>query len=186
MKDFQQIFANKIPEFEGVVFWPYLDTHQPPLVTVWVGIYITREEALTIPFTINGQSASLEQIGVEYDRVQDMQGGQLPKAYHYPGCLIITNDAGNDLMEKRLDGFTVELQHMFPEFDTFPILAKVALLEMMWGLGAGGLAKYTHLCNSVRNQDWIGASQQCAENTSNKAYSIRNQWTQQQFLAAAK
>ena len=185
MEDFEAIYAAKVPEFEDTVAWPYLDTHQPPLVTVATGCQIGLAEAKTLPFTVLNEPVSPERIAQEYARVQAMPGGRMAAFYLYDGCLMLPEAAQTELLGTRLAGFSKQLRALFPTFDHFPVPAKVALLEMMFTLGWDKFYVYYLLRAAVARGDWKAAAAQCGRDKNNPAYDVRNAWTRLQFLAAA-
>lgn len=189
MEDFQQIVYDVLSGpngFEGTVPWPYLDTHSPPLVTVGVGCAIPLAEAVTLPFTINGIPVINQDITNNYHRVLAMESGKPAWFYAYPGCLMLSDAAIEDLLQRRFDIFSSGLRKIFPSFDTYPVSVKAALLEMAYGLGMAGFMKYTHLIAAVKSQDWKTASSESGVNVGNVAYDRRNEWVRNQFLQAVE
>ncbi len=100
--------------------------------------------------------------------------------------------------------FTAGLQGMFKDFDSFPVPAREALLDMsLMGIGrsavaavkadkkkhikaraghkASGLHEFTRMIASVEAGDWKKAADQCNRPDVNKD---RNDWTRARFLEA--
>lgn len=100
--------------------------------------------------------------------------------------------------------FTQGLQGMFKDFDSFPVPAREALLDMsLMGIGrsavaavkadpkrrvkarqghkASGLHEFTHMIASVEAGNWKKAAEQCNRPDCNKD---RNVWTRARFLEA--
>jgi len=188
MQDFEELFIAKVPQFEDVILWPYLDTHKPPIVTVGTGFALAyAEQAAAINFSINGVKATRDQIVQQYKVVQAMKGGMVAKRYKYPGCLMISLEENARLLEHKVCvEFTPELRHLFKEFDVFPTAVKVALLDMIYTLGLGGLKAYHTLIPAVIAKNWTLAADHCGRNTHEIAYNTRNRWARLQFLNALK
>lgn len=183
MEPFEQIFANKIPSFEGFCFWPYLDTHKPPLVTIAVGCYITLSEAVTLPFTISAVPATQDQIEDNYSKVQHMKGGMVAKNYHYPNCLILPDVDCKNLTNKRIVSCTSELKSVFPNFASLTDNAKSGLLDMMFNLGPGNFAKYQHMIALIKSGNMVEAANQSGRDATDPAFNERNAWVHQQLIS---
>jgi hypothetical protein len=188
MTSAEQQLADKLPEFEGSVAWPYLDTHIPPLVTVWIGNYIPLEDALYLPFRIGDKPATQAQIEAEYAKVQAMPGGMLAVHYQYDGCLMLQQDGGDALVEAKLGAFTQQLMNVFPAYATFPIGPQVGLLDLIYNVGLGGLEKYHHLIAAANANppDWTTVAANCASNSSVAAFAERNEWRKEQISSAVE
>jgi len=75
------------------------------------------------------------------------------------------------------------LKEIYPSYDTFPDDAQLALLDLIFNLGKGGLRdEWPKLTKSVTDQDWTGAA---ANSVRPKARPNRNQGTKDLFDAAA-
>ena len=106
--------------------------------------------------------------------------------------------------KQHLAEFTAGLQGMFKDFDSFPVPAREALLDMsLMGIGHGavaavkadpkhhvkgrkgvkanGLHEFTHMIASVEAGDWKKAAAQCNRPDVNDD---RNNWTRARFLEA--
>lgn len=195
MLDFQQVVADKLPDFEGNIPWPYLDTHKPPLITVGIGCAIeSLAEFISLPFTQLGIPASQDQIAAAWDQLLKMPGGLVASRYHYDGCLILPEQGIQDLIGRRLATFTIQLHTMFDDFANYPIGAKAALLEMIYGLGMGkdanvgatGLYAYHNLRAAAARGDWATAAAESKVNANDRAYDKRNAWVYDQFMSATQ
>jgi GH24 family phage-related lysozyme (muramidase) len=170
--------------FEGVVPWMYLDTKG--FVTVAVGeLLATPASALALAFVdANNQPSTPAAIQAEYSRVSALPPGKYPAAF-YRSLLSPTlpHPAVDALLSHHLNFFDAHLNQRFPGYYDFPDAAKLGLLDMIYNLGVTGLFNgYPTLMSYVQNQNWAGAATQCLRNGPSPQ---RNDWTRQQFLAAA-
>jgi GH24 family phage-related lysozyme (muramidase) len=169
--------------FEGVVPWMYLDTNG--YVTVGVGAMLaTAGDAQALPFIDgNGNPVTPDVVLAEFNRVLALAKGQLPGAYHAGTSPTLSADSITSLLVTKVQGFDQQLSAQFANYGAFPDPAKLGLLDMIYNLGPHGLfAGYPTFMGYVNNQNWAGAAGQCHRNGPSAA---RNNWTQQQFLAAA-
>jgi GH24 family phage-related lysozyme (muramidase) len=170
--------------FEGVVPWMYLDTKG--FVTVAVGeLLATPASALALAFVdANNQPSTPGAIQTEYSRVSGLPPGKYPAAF-YRSLLSPTlpHPAVDTLLSRHLNFFDSQLNQRFPSYSAFPDAAKLGLLDMIYNLGVTGLFNgFPTLMNYVQKQNWAGAATQCLRNGPSPQ---RNDWTRQQFLAAA-
>lgn len=179
--------------FESIVPWMYLDTSG--IVTAGAGFALeSREEAQSLSFlTPAGAQATAEQIAADYDRVKAMRLGLLAKAYRCPTSVQLSNEVVNTILGQRLENAVVNLRHVFPAFNGYPLSGQIALTDMMYNLGLGrvgppatGFHEYHHILAALTQTppDWKTAAANCARNKHLAAFVARNTWTQAQLLAA--
>jgi GH24 family phage-related lysozyme (muramidase) len=169
--------------FEGVVPWMYLDTRG--FVTVGVGeMLAAASRAQTLPFIdSNGNAVTPDVILAEYNRVLALVKGQQSGVYRADASPTLSPASIGTLLMAHVQYFDGQLSAQFANYAAFPDPAKLALLDMIYNLGPHGLfVGYPTLMGDVTNGNWNGAAAQCYRNGPSAA---RNQWTQQQFLAAA-
>jgi GH24 family phage-related lysozyme (muramidase) len=169
--------------FEGVVAWMYLDTRG--FVTVGVGeMLASSARAQALPFVDgNGDAVTPDAIVAEYNRVLALAPAQTAGAYKAAGSPTLAADSITNLLMAHVQLFDGQLSAQFANYGAFPNAAKLGLLDMIYNLGAHGLfAGYPTLMKDVNAGNWAGAAAQCHRNGPSAA---RNNWTQQQFLAAA-
>jgi GH24 family phage-related lysozyme (muramidase) len=179
----QESLAN-LEIFEGIVPWMYLDTKG--FVTVAVGELLANPaSALALAFVdAYNQPSTPDAIASEYSRVSSLPPGKYPAAfYRSPASPTLPHPAIDALLLRHLTFFDTQLSQRFPNYPAFPDPAKLSLLDMIYNLGVTGLYKgYPTLMSYVQNQNWAGAASQCHRNGPSPQ---RNDWTSQQFLAAA-
>jgi GH24 family phage-related lysozyme (muramidase) len=169
--------------FEGIVPWMYLDTRG--LVTVGVGEMLPNAaQAETLAFVdSDGQPSTPEAIAADYGRVMSLIPSKVAAFYRSPTSPILPHGAIDTLLMNHLAFFDTQLNTRFPAYPSFPDAAKLGLLDMIYNLGVTGLFRnFPKFMQCVQNQDWVGAAAQCHRNGPSLT---RNEWTRQQFLAAA-
>jgi GH24 family phage-related lysozyme (muramidase) len=178
--------------FEGKVPTMYRDTKGN--VTVGVGLELpTLESALDLPFYRHAGvqpdvRATEAEIETDYYRVANMNFGGVygPAYFAQLGALFLQ---GADI-DKLLRSFVVKndaaLASHFTSYDSWPSPAKLGYLDMVYNLGPMRLfVEYTHMNAAAAIGDWKTCAGQCSRDASDPAFVRRNQWTIQQFLAAA-
>jgi GH24 family phage-related lysozyme (muramidase) len=179
----QDSLAN-LEIFEGIVPWMYLDTRG--FVTVAVGELLANPaSAVALAFVdANNQPCTPDAIQAEYSRVSSLPPGKYPAAfYRSPASPTLPHPAIDALLLRHLTFFDTQLSQRFQSYVAFPDPAKLGLLDMIYNLGVTGLFQgYPTFMTCVQNQNWAGAASQCHRNGPSPQ---RNDWTRQQFLAAA-
>ncbi|SRR5579871_4897031 len=173
-----------VPQFEGNISHMYLDT--AGLVTAGIGHMIPHVAAAQqIPFVVRatGAPAAVDHIAADYRAVAAAQKGQPMQVYQrITACILADGWAIRDAAFRLRNEFFPLLSAAYPDLDTYPLPAQVALLDMIYNLGAAGLAKFRHLHSSIEAKDWAAAARQCHRMG---IQASRNEWTAQQFMAAA-
>ncbi|HEY6945085.1 MAG TPA: hypothetical protein VI431_08080 [Candidatus Acidoferrum sp.] len=169
--------------FEGTVPWMYLDTRG--FVTVGVGELLANSaKAQTLTFVDpSGQPSTPDAILDEFNRVSSLAPAKVSAFYRTPTSPVLPHTAIDTLLMNHLNFFDGQLAGRFPSYTGFPDPAKLGLLDMIYNLGVTGLFKgFPHFMGVVDKQDWLGAAANCHRVGPRQA---RNDWTRQQFLAAA-
>lgn len=169
--------------FEGVVPWMYLDTRG--FVTVGVGeLLAAAGRAQALPFIDGtGNPVTTDAILAEFNRVLALAKGQQAGAYRSSGSPTLSADSISNLLMAHVQYFDGQLSAKFANYAAFPDPAKLGLLDMIYNLGVQGLfAGYPTFMGDVTNENWESAAGQCFRHGPGPD---RNNWTQQQFLAAA-
>ena len=172
-----------LKNFEGSVPWMYLDTKG--LVTVGVGQMLPdATSAQSLAFVdSSGQPAAPDAILADFGRVSGLAPAHSPGFYRVPASLVLPPDAIDTLLMNRVTDFDSQLSGRFPAYASFPDRAKLGLLDMIYNLGGAKLfGTFHHFMSCVDNQDWQGAADNCHRMGPSQA---RNDWTKQQFQAAA-
>ena len=169
--------------FEGTVPWMYLDTRG--LVTVGVGEMLANAaRAQSLAFVdSSGQPITQDVILAEFNRVSSLAPAKVAGFYRSSTSPVLPHPAIDTLLMNHLTFFDGQLGGRFPAYANFPDPAKLGLLDMIYNLGVTGLFRgFPHFMARVDAQDWLSASAQCHRVGPSET---RNDWTKQQFLAAA-
>jgi GH24 family phage-related lysozyme (muramidase) len=169
--------------FEGSVPWMYLDTKG--FVTVGVGeLLANAAKAETLPFVDpDGQPSAQDAILDEFHRVSSLVPAKVAAFCRSPTSPVLPHAAIDSLLMNHLNFFDEQLAGRFPNYADFPDPAKFGLLDMIYNLGQVGLFQhFAHFMAAVDKQDWLSAAANCHRVGPSQA---RNDWTRQQFLAAA-
>jgi len=168
--------------FEGNVPFMYRDSNG--WVTVGVGFMIPDENAAKkIPFvTALGALATKDQIETDFKRVYSLPAGLVADKYRSQSSLLITFDYTASILLKKLKECDRALRGNYKSYDTYPDPVKLALLDMIYNLGAAKLfGQFPAFNRSVNDQDWKTAADQCHRKHKGAADN-RNAWTRHQFL----
>jgi GH24 family phage-related lysozyme (muramidase) len=152
-------------------------------VTVGVGLMLPDAKAAkTLPFVLGSRAATPEEIAAEYARVNEMTVGRASSFYKIPASLELTQQMIDARLKSVLEGFEADLRIQFPHYDSLPDSVKMALLDMIYNLGAEGLFKgFPRLVAAVEEGAWAQAAEHCSRLGPS---AVRNAWTRQQFLNA--
>ena len=175
--------VRRLKQFEGSVEWMYLDTVGK--VTVGVGLMLPNAQAAqALAFAAGERAATAEEIAAEFARVSGLKMGRAAKFYAKSGGLRLAAETIEQKLRDTLTGFEGYLRKHIRGYETLPDAAKIALLDMVYNLGPGKLfSEYPRLIAAVEAGDWKTAA---AHSLRRGPATGRNDWTRQQFLAAAK
>lgn len=150
-------------DHEGLVTHMYLDTEG--LVTVGVGLMLpSPDAAATYKFVVRttGLPATKEEIWDEWDRVHGQKPGQISKYYLPFTTLEFTQQAARDELAADIAGFTTVIERRFPQFASYPDTAQLAILDMVYSMGLGGVEKeFPKFCAAVDRKDWPECAVEC-------------------------
>lgn len=169
-------------DLEGEVLNMYIDTHNPPLVTIGVGNMIEPiSVALSIDFVYKsdygghpkaGQPCSDEDKKHDFNTVKSM-AAYAPKggnnvAFKTATVCRITPATLEKLITDKLNGNANEMKkNYFSALDTWSADAQLGLMSMAWAMGSafptappptGPWPNFTKAC---KDQDWEGAAKEC-------------------------
>lgn len=162
----------------------YLDSRGH--VTVGIGHLVkTARDAQKLPFIdrATGRPATPAQIADAFAAVKGANVGGDADRYASLTGLRLPRSEIKDLALQRLDReFLPGLRRIFPGFDNYPRSAQVALCDMAYNLGIGGLAKFRDLRAACESGDFDAAARECNRKTSRDE---RNEWARSLFRHAA-
>lgn len=136
------------------------------LATCAVGCLIDPiQMALDIPWTLeDGSLADKAQVRADWHLLKDNAGHYSKLHWKYARAATkvrLTEQAINDLVDKRLAANEVIIRKAFPDFATFPADAQLAMASISWAVGAAFHIKFMNLANAIRAQNWTVAVGTC-------------------------
>jgi hypothetical protein len=179
-----------IATWEGRVPWPYLDSADPPNVTIGIGCLVASVDeirALGLLRYADDQPATPAEAGAEFCRLRCLRGGQ--RAATYRGGLYLPEPAIDAMALARLRRMDADLPRVFPTYERLPDAAKTCLLDLAWNVGVHGLELWRHLRAALLSDPvaWGEAIENCS--TANPLHSAgraaRNSWRVACMQAAA-
>ena len=154
-------FRLWVSRFEGTIPHLYLDTLG--LVTTAVGCLVDPVElALGLPFARpDGDPARADEIRADWQRVKAMAPGLFAPRYATADALTLTADGIAAVVAMRHDANVRALLRIFPDLDSYPEPAQLAMLGMAWAMGVGFPARFPRFSRAVRMRDWATAAEEC-------------------------
>lgn len=168
--------------FEGDIPFMYRDTEG--WVTVGAGQMIPDVNAAKkYPFETHlGAKATAAEIETDYKRVHAITAGLPAKRYRSQSSLLLSEGYIQSILLKKLKECDVALRRHYIRYDTFPEPVKLALLDMIYNLGAAKLfGQFPAFEKAVNAQDWKTAADQ-SHRKHKGSTDNRNAWTRHQFL----
>jgi GH24 family phage-related lysozyme (muramidase) len=179
---FDRIKLHMVP-YEGNVEHMYLCTAGK--VTVGIGNMLPNAataQALNFVDRTTRNKASAEAIKTDFDTVAKQTKGLPHRKYLKHTKLEMPDVDINALFKSRINQFEKSLRKLYTRYDAFPDDAQLALLDMIFNLGAGGLGRFKKLNKAVNDEDWATAAESCNRMSCTDA---RNSGTKELFLASA-
>jgi hypothetical protein len=176
--------------WEGRVPWPYLDSADPPNVTIGIGCLVASVDEmrdLGLLRLSDDQPATPAEAGAEFCRLRSTRGGHRPASYR--GRLYLPETTIDSLALARLRRMDAELPRVFPAYEQLPDAARTCLLDLAWNVGVHGLELWRHLRAALLSDPvaWGDAIENCS--TANPLHSAgraaRNAWRVACMQAAA-
>ncbi len=184
-------FIQHLKTAGNELFVPYMYKDENEFVTVGIGTLLEdAQEAKDLPFVERGTNKPAHdnhKINA-FNKVKNSPiSGQAGHLKFKPVTNIVISEADAVTQAwKDIQAFTDELklQRFFREFDTFPVTAKMGLLDIIYTLGLTELLGQFKTFNpAVRRRDWKLAAN---ESSRKKIAPSRNQIVRQWFEQAAK
>lgn len=151
-----------IAPFEGRIEFMYLDVKG--YVTVGVGCLLkTPQDAIRLVWRYRDDSGEPDEtaIGDEWSRVSRQPAGMDAHAYKRVTSMDLIPYEIDRMFAQRVGAFETSLQHIFPEFASWPEPAQLATLDMAYNLGAGAIPKeWPNLTRALRRQEWRAAAKE--------------------------
>ena len=160
----QREVIAKLIEFEGSINHMYLDSKG--LVTVGVGSLLrTAKDAEPLAFVVRdtGKRATPDQIRAEWETLSAQEQDNFA-AGHFRAYtkLDLPNKAIEDQLLEHLDIFQEGLSRNIDAFDSYPVEARKAILDMAFNLGVAGVVnKFPSFIQAFRDRDWPRCHAEC-------------------------
>jgi GH24 family phage-related lysozyme (muramidase) len=177
-------YFDDLVAHEGFTNWLYCDTRG--FVTTGVGnLVATPEAAVALPFLrMDGQAASAAEKTAGWSTVKGAFDPNKSADYYRGFSSIRLTMVDVRLMaDHRLEAeFIPGIKRLCHDFDSWPLPARKAMVDMAYNLGLGGLAKFHNLLADCQAHDWAKAASDCHRSSCRE---MRNLWTSQCFIEAA-
>jgi GH24 family phage-related lysozyme (muramidase) len=178
-------FKKEIKISEGSISHMYLDTVGK--VTVGVGNMLPDVSAAKkLPFVDRStkKKATDAEIEADFSSVKSQTKGLIASSYKKHTKLDLPDMEIDKLLDERIAEFTRQLKLKFPKFDTYPITAQMAMLDMAFNLGVNGLVtKFPSMKKAIDGTDWSTAAK---ESNRPQVSTARNAVVKKWFDEAAK
>lgn len=148
--------------WEGSVDHMYLDSEGH--VTVGVGTLLPNAAAataLSFRHRDTDRLASDAEIQAEYELIDAMEGGRDFGANYYASftALYLPDEEIEPLVYDHMRADFDALLRLFPYFGNYPLSVQIALWDMSYNLGVGGLkGKFPNFCQAILDEDWEEAA----------------------------
>lgn len=182
-------------EYEGNIPYMYLDSRG--YVTVGVGFLLDSANAATdYAFCLSNaaavpcppaavpsvpQKATADQIKAEWEKIKCQAIPHLASFYEKFATMRMMPSDIDTVLTAKINEFEASARRTFPNWDTFPSSAQLALLDMIYNLGS--LRDFPKLVAAAQKKDWVTCAAECYRNGPSEQ---RNNDTKNRFLAAAK
>jgi GH24 family phage-related lysozyme (muramidase) len=148
---------NRILSEEGLTTFMYLDTAEPPVVTVGVGHALSNvEAALKLPWD---QPES--QVRVDFAAVLSAPRGYRAAFYEQFSKSRLSEAFVRELLEREIDEQIFVVKTYFSGYDSFPEPARIAIADMAFNLGGGFPRKFPSFTAAVLQGNWDRAAEHC-------------------------
>ena len=178
-------FKKEIKLSEGSISHMYLDTVGK--VTVGVGNMLPNVSAAKKLAFVNRttkKKATDTEKETDFNTVKKQPKGRIASSYRQHTKLDLPTIEIDKLLDKRINEFKRGLKLSFPKFDSYPVTAQMAMLDMAFNLGVNGLVtKFPSLKKAIESQDWTTAAKESNRPQVSKA---RNELVKKWFSEAAK
>ena len=177
-------YFDDLAAHEGRATWLYCDSRG--FVTVGIGNLVASSQACAaLPFVhlVDGSPATDGEKTAAWACVSDaFDKTKNAAAYQSLTSIRLSQDFVRSLVGQRLSSeFIPGIVRLCPQFETFPLPARRALVDMAYNLGVHGLGMFPHMLAACNAGDWGMAANQCHRSTCRDS---RNDWTAQMFAEA--
>jgi GH24 family phage-related lysozyme (muramidase) len=177
-------YFDDLETHEGCTSWLYCDVRG--FVTVGIGnLVASADAAKAYPFVHRDTNAwaTDDEKAAGWQTIKDAFDATKSAAFYAGKCdLRLALDYVKSLVSTRLaNEFIPGIVRLCPQFSTFPLPARRALVDMAYNLGVHGLGMFPHMLAACNAGDWAMAAGQCHRSS---CRDTRNAWTAQCFIDA--
>lgn len=142
---------------------PHVYRDPKGFITIGVGCALLREvDLVALPFVnkSNNALATDAEKNREWVNINNLEFGKSFSSGYYNQFtkLILPNQAIESLLDNRISEFLTSLQREYSGYSQFPNEVKLAMLDMAFNLGMGGLATFVEFLEAIKQQDWYTAA----------------------------
>jgi GH24 family phage-related lysozyme (muramidase) len=179
-----RVLLTELTRWEGCCDHMYVDTRG--FVTTGIGNMLPNAEAaIALPWRHErtGLLATAAEIRTAFAHVHAQESGHGSNWYKKASDLVLSPNVTKDLAVRRLENeFLPGLNRLFPRFDSYPLPAQRALVDMAYNLGLGRLGKFDRLIAACERGDFTAAAAHSHRRSNRET---RNEATRNLFLEAA-
>ncbi|MCV6590760.1 MAG: glycoside hydrolase family protein [Marinobacterium sp.] len=170
---------KELKKSEGSIPYMYLDTVGK--VTVGVGNMlpdVAAAQQLGFVERATGREATAAEIAADFNAVQAQPAARVASFYKEYTHLELPEAKIDELLNQRIREFEQGLKRNFPEFDSYPITAQMAMMDMAFNLGVQGLVtKFPSMTRAIRRMDWKAAAKEShRRQVSDSRNAVVKQW----------
>lgn len=178
-----QELKNALKQHEGIKNHAYLDSKG--ILTIGIGNNVSKREnfmALNLINTKDGHTLSPTEKENLYTQIMDDIALKKFSEGNYSQYCLMDAEIENKF-NQQLEQSYHELERKIPDFQTLPIPAQQALLDMQFNMGNYKFSetKWPKLFSAIRNKDWEMAANDSHRRDIQKS---RQNWTRNKFLDA--
>lgn len=153
-----RILRKKLQDYNSKCEHLYLDDQGRVCVGI-AHVLPTLEAALGVAFVNKqGLRASHDEIAQDYQAVKGLTPNRIPSFYKRYLTLAIPPSEMERLTNESVAQYFIDLATIYPEFESFPSEAKLALGDIIFSMGKDKLVDWLQLNESILAQDWQKAS----------------------------
>ncbi len=158
----QKLFLRHLKHPDVENYLPYMYRDSDGNVTVGIGHLLpTASDAKNLDFFTRGPNVAAEDLDIEraFNRVKNapLPQNTVPTAFERFSNIRISEAYAETLALDIMDDFQriVRSRDYYPEFDSYPVLAKMGLLDLVYNRGAKGARDdYKRTTAAVRRRNW--------------------------------
>jgi GH24 family phage-related lysozyme (muramidase) len=156
---FYDTVVKDLRKWEGVISHMYLDTRG--YVTVGVGFMIPSAAAAKgygFVSRATKKKATDKEKADEWDNIKKQKKAMRAAYYKTFTRLDLPDSEIDSALTKKAKSFEKQIKTLYKDYDTYPDEAKLALIDLAYNLGFGGLKKYQNMKKAIDAGKWDDAA----------------------------